>query len=343
MLLMRILILTTFLTGVVTTLQAATYYVAMNGKDSNSGASTQPFKTIQHAADITQPGDTVIVRDGNYVDADNDGMVLEIKNSGTAEAWVTYKSENKWGAVIDGQNNKTKNGVVFNGSYIHLENFEIKDTNETGLFSYFHHIDISGNNIHHIGKKCSNTVAGLVGMFLSANNLTIQKNVIHDIGRFAPGENGCKPTNVNYKNHDHAIYIEACKNVLIKNNTIYNIKRGWAIHSYNGNTSTVNDNIQVINNTFAFANPYQEAFIILASPGISNSTIKNNIFYQPKSAAIEYYELTASKVEVSNNIVYGGTISTGNAPLGISFSANQELNKKLYIQFLVRSVMPWIF
>jgi len=46
---------------------AATYYVATNGSDSNSGTSvSSPFKTMQHAADLTNPGDTVYVRGGTY-------------------------------------------------------------------------------------------------------------------------------------------------------------------------------------------------------------------------------------------------------------------------------------
>src|SRR5690348_581584 len=44
---------------------ATTYYVSATGSDTNSGTSTTaPFLTIQKAANLTQPGDTVNVMNG---------------------------------------------------------------------------------------------------------------------------------------------------------------------------------------------------------------------------------------------------------------------------------------
>src|SRR5262249_31357167 len=43
-----------------------TYYVSPTGSDSNPGSEAAPFKTIQKAADIVNPGDAVIVEDGVY-------------------------------------------------------------------------------------------------------------------------------------------------------------------------------------------------------------------------------------------------------------------------------------
>src|SRR3989442_10249602 len=37
------------------------YYVATSGNDANPGTAAQPFATIQHAADIVNPGDGVLV------------------------------------------------------------------------------------------------------------------------------------------------------------------------------------------------------------------------------------------------------------------------------------------
>jgi alpha-L-arabinofuranosidase len=48
------------------TVQAANYYVATNGNDNNPGTKKMPFCTIQHAADVAQPGDVTTVREGVY-------------------------------------------------------------------------------------------------------------------------------------------------------------------------------------------------------------------------------------------------------------------------------------
>src|SRR5947209_12144441 len=43
-----------------------TYTVSPAGADTNPGTAGLPFLTIQHAADVVAPGDTVIVEDGVY-------------------------------------------------------------------------------------------------------------------------------------------------------------------------------------------------------------------------------------------------------------------------------------
>jgi Protein of unknown function (DUF1565) len=45
---------------------AATYYVAKNGSDSNNGSSGSPFATINKAASVAAPGDTVNIAAGTY-------------------------------------------------------------------------------------------------------------------------------------------------------------------------------------------------------------------------------------------------------------------------------------
>jgi len=49
-----------------TSVQARTIHVALNGNDANQGTRTAPFRTIQHAADLAQPGDVITVHGGIY-------------------------------------------------------------------------------------------------------------------------------------------------------------------------------------------------------------------------------------------------------------------------------------
>lgn len=42
------------------------YYVAMTGLDTQDGSKEYPFRTISRAAELAMPGDTIIVREGEY-------------------------------------------------------------------------------------------------------------------------------------------------------------------------------------------------------------------------------------------------------------------------------------
>jgi hypothetical protein len=310
-------------------LLAATYYVATTGDDANPGTQALPFRTIQRGADVVLPGDTVIVRNGVYTDPDplGDRVVVYVQRGGTSAEWITFKSENKWGAKIDGLS-IAQHGFYLSGeaSYVRVEGFEVmkmaslSNFGASAVTSYASNVEIVGNRLHHFGQICSDTSFGFTGFFsTNTTNVTIEGNVIHDIGRLDPGESGCMPVTQAYQNHDHGIYLEGVSNVVIKNNVLYSNRNGWAIHLYPEAIS----NLRIINNTFAFPNPYREGHIILANP-LSNSLIENNIFYQPTTAAITYCcGFSLSNVEIRNNLTYGGTISASSPPGG-TFSGNLD-------------------
>lgn len=72
------------------------YYVAAAVANSGDGTKQSPFKTIQEAAQIAQPGDEVIVAPGVYREA------VDPRNGGNQEAPIVYRSEEKGAAVITG-------------------------------------------------------------------------------------------------------------------------------------------------------------------------------------------------------------------------------------------------
>ena len=63
----------------------STYYVSSAGADSAAGSLESPFRTIQRAADVAKPGDTVLVRGGTYRET------VTPARSGTSAARITYK------------------------------------------------------------------------------------------------------------------------------------------------------------------------------------------------------------------------------------------------------------
>src|SRR4051812_5714365 len=67
-------------------LKAATIYVSSAGDDANPGSLALPFKTINKAAQLAEPGDTVTVRAGIYRER------VSPAKGGTEAKRITYQS-----------------------------------------------------------------------------------------------------------------------------------------------------------------------------------------------------------------------------------------------------------
>jgi alpha-N-arabinofuranosidase len=95
------------LSGLVLTVvaQATTFHVATNGSDANSGTETAPFRTIQHTADLAQPGDLITVHGGIYRER------VSPPRGGTSEAKrIVYQAASGEKVVITGSE-EAKNWV----------------------------------------------------------------------------------------------------------------------------------------------------------------------------------------------------------------------------------------
>jgi hypothetical protein len=320
----------------------ARYYVGPLGSDQNAGTAAAPFATIQRAADVIGPGDTVIVRPGVYTGADR---IVSLETGGTAAAWVTFRSERKWGAVLDGREGASTEAWYFGPGvgYVRVEGFEIRNLHDHGFDSYgggVHDLMILGNHVHHIGRNCTDTSNGHTGASLGAGTRRVlfDGNVWHDIGRFAPGEHGCSPRTEYYQNHDHGIYVADADDVTIRNNLFYNFTRGWPIHRYFSRGSLARG-LVIVNNTFVGANPYRPGQIIVATP-TDNLRIENNIFHAPQTAALFLEDLRFGRATVRYNMISDGAIKVGR-PRGIRFEHNWEgVDPRLTADFRLRPDSP---
>ena len=134
------------------------YYVSTSGSDSNPGTISQPWKTIQHAANSVSAGDTVFVRGGTY----NEVVTVNVSGSQTGGyiTFINYPGENP---VVDGTgiSPSADNGLftVTGQNYIKIIGFELQ--NYTSSTKYIvpsaiyidgtsHHIEIRNNKIHDI-------------------------------------------------------------------------------------------------------------------------------------------------------------------------------------------------
>src|SRR5262249_13935898 len=72
-----------------------TFYVSPTGSDTNPGTQDRPFRTIQKAADVVNPGYTVIVEDGVYTFSGSNQCsktVVCLTRGGGAGQLVTFKA-----------------------------------------------------------------------------------------------------------------------------------------------------------------------------------------------------------------------------------------------------------
>jgi hypothetical protein len=281
-------------------LRAATFYVGPDGDDANPGTETEPFRTIQQAADTVDPGDTVIVKDGVYLDEDASNTVVDTHRGGTAQDWVTFRSEHRWGAVIDGQDNTT--GYCWNfsatGSYVHVEGFDVRGCSSGGFWSNSgaSHVVMKGNHVHDIGILESTSEYGICGVFEGneASYHVYDSNVFHDIGRTGPPDQNF--------NHDHAIY-NCGDHTTIVNNLFYDLNAGWGVHM--AGYELVED-VVVSNNFFAWGNVRGQLILWL---GCHDITIQNNLFFEPAvESAINFLSDDLQNIVIRNNLVFGGAL-----------------------------------
>ena len=131
--------------------RAATYVVdqaAPGAADSNPGTEQMPFKTVQQAADVAKPGDTVYVIAGKYDER------IKVKAGGTKGSPVTFMAMPRRSATVG--------GFDLEASYIRVEGFEITaDKPTTAVQLRASHCEILDNYIHHMMVAVNGTVGKL--------------------------------------------------------------------------------------------------------------------------------------------------------------------------------------
>ncbi|GJQ57594.1 MAG: DUF1565 domain-containing protein [Candidatus Scalindua sp. AMX11] len=298
----RFLIICFFSLSVILEASAETYYVSPFGRDSDPGTASKPFKTIQKGVNVLEAGDTVIVRDGIYSNfSGTPTKTVNIGVRGTPENWITIKSENKWGAVLDGQGTIAK-GFNFNKNvdYVRIEDFEVRNYTLNAISinqGYISNIYIYGNNLHHIGGHSAlDTNKGTTEVD-AAQYITIDSNIIHDIGR--PESSGGPFSK------DHGLYLRGIHHTII-NNIFYNNKSGWSIHLSGHNRDLKDFHHYIANNTIiADSHEYRGGRFGGILVRVSSVWIENNIIIVPKGketigGAINVY---SEGLECEKNIV----------------------------------------
>lgn len=138
------------------------YYVALNGSDTNSGTLGSPFRTIEKAVSVVQSGQTIYVRGGTY----NLTATIAIAKSGAANSLISlyaYQGERpvlNFSAQVFGSV-----GIRLTGSYWHFRGIDITSAGDNGM-----KIEGGSNNIIELCNFYRNRDSGLQLDNGAANN-----------------------------------------------------------------------------------------------------------------------------------------------------------------------------
>jgi parallel beta-helix repeat protein len=263
------------------TSHAADYYVSKSGGDGNSGTSSSPWLTLQHAAGAVGPGDVVHVLDGSYA-----GM--NITQDGTASQPITFKA--------DGSNVRltTRNPVtddivnIEGGDYIVIDGFKVEDAPRIGIrIVQARGVVIKNNEVMRSGHT------GIL------TGWTPEIQILNNVSWGAGAQHGIYVSNSN----------EANDNVVISGNESYgNGQNGVQL---NGDCWEGGDGIisgAIIENNLVHDNNWKGFSLI----SVRNSIIRNNVIYDNGISAgaggIHLADQPDCTHESINNVIVNNTV-----------------------------------
>jgi len=270
----------------------ATYYVATNGNDSNSGTINSPFRTIAKGLSVTVAGDTLYIRSGSYAESVN-------SNSQTIPTGTSWSNAPLISAYPSETVTLSNSSINLPASYIKYVIFQnlIIDVNLSS------HEGVSlGNGANHvrfIGCEIKNSEGQGVHAAHAADgyNEFINCNV-HNNGT----------TTLNGTPQDHGFYI-ASRNNVVDGCTIYS-NWGWGVQIYNGYGERADGNIIRNNRIYSNGAGGPAAGIVVASA--SNTLVANNLIYgNPRGIEVAFNN-------PSNSMIYNNTLYNNGAGIAIN-------------------------
>jgi hypothetical protein len=154
-----------------------THYVAPDGDDGDPGTQEKPWATLQHAADVAQPGDTVCLREGVY------HQYAELVRPGAPGQPITYAATPGETVWLDGQGADWKYGIDLGDpgvSYITIVGLNMRhwqdETGDGGCIISWRdsdYITIRDAELHHCGH-------GSISFYENSDYVTVENVYIHD-------------------------------------------------------------------------------------------------------------------------------------------------------------------
>jgi hypothetical protein len=275
---------------------AVTYFVRMDGNNNCTGQVDQggssgscAWRTLQHAADFVQAGDTVLVGNGTY-------QGFMIQSHGTAALPILFKAQSN-GANITTRNANTADGINIESwegiptDFVTVDGFNVYNQPRMGIRA------IGGDGI--VIKNCTSHNNSSNGIFSGDTpNIQVLNNTTY--------ENGSSQ-------YEHNIYISNALSdgAVVRGNLIYKSNTGNGLQ-LNGDWEMGGDGFidnALIENNIVYGNSKKGLSLI----SIRYGRIQNNIIYNngPAAGGIHLVDQEGQKFS-TGNVVVNNTIDEPN-------------------------------
>ena len=266
-------------------LAAAVFHVAPPpaGSDANPGTEALPWATLQHAADSVGPGDTVLVRAGDYTG-------FQLTTSGAPGARIVFRAFPGERPAIVADNPVTPDGINLEGaSHVTIEGFRVDARGRAGIRAVLcRGVEIRGN-LADANQRW--------GIFTGCcEDLTIEYNVTS--GSVL----------------EHGIYVSNSGDRPVVRGNLSHQNRASGLHM-NGDLSVSCDGFLPTDGVISEA--LVEGNILAGNglgggsgincDGVQGSTIRNNLVAQSLASGISLYRIDGGAPS-SGNTVVGNTV-----------------------------------
>jgi len=284
-----------------------TFYVATSGSDSNPGTLAQPWRTVQHALDLLQPNQRVLVRAGTYAES------LYMDRAGTATAPITIENYPGERPVVNGGGQRPLE-ISSSGAYFRARGFVFENSpyNSGGNIDlYGHHLDISANEVRNAQDQ---------GIYAAeeSDHVQILGNWIHDNGQ-------------GVIHQSHGIYLQGDDH-LVANNVIHDHPEGFGIQVYDRNSRSI-----LVANTVTGAG--HSGIVVGGSGGVDNIRVLNNVFAFNAQYGISHDSTCPTASRADHNVVFGnawGQLQAGCS--GLDYSGGNRTTDPLFVNYAGRNL-----
>ncbi len=336
---------------------AKTYYVSLQGNDSNNGSEINAFRTIKKGVSILTASDTLIVKAGNY----GNELSIDITKSGTKENPIVVMAEEAGTVFLKGLRKKgaedytgKDEGIVFNvlsSSYIIIDGFHISDfsvgVNVLGSSkqekSTTHHVTVRRcifNNNGEVGVQTARADSTLVTDCQFISDLVQKEGYIASIQDY-----GCNFYNTTYSivedcyfygaHHQSVSFKEGNKDCIVRKNifegaqytAIYLGQNRRADASAN-NANPTCENLLAEYNIVRPAKGYRVKSPLRVD-NCNNAIVRYNYFEgfdeTNNTGGINVWNEALGRVEVYNNILAFGQKNERSCGVSLEFGGSSDV------------------